>query len=188
MRFRNPGLGKAKPYHISWNLERYFRTMDEGIPWYECPGNSSMLCNTEVDLDNCFLFYFIICGVLGNIICATGLLGNLLSLIILNKVGKKSVSFFLLKSLAIVDSIYLTAYVFNWNVKSVFNFFGREDLTYSVYQYFWKDVVYPVYCACTTASSWNVCLLTFHRLYCLVVFESVIFFKKNNEINAGPLP
>ena len=144
--------------------------MDEGIPWYECSGNSSMLCNSNVDLDNCFLFYFIICGVLGNTICATGLLGNLLSLIILNKVGKKSVSFFLLKSLAIVDSFYLIAYVFDWNVKSVFNFFGREDLTYSVYQYFWKYVVYPVYCACITASSWNVCLLTFHRLYYLLLF------------------
>ena len=141
----------------------YHKTMDEGIPWYERPGNVSMLCNSKVDLDYCFLFYFIICGVLGNIICATGLLGNILSLIILNKVGKKSVSFFLLKSLAIVDSIYLIAYGLNWNVKSILNFFGREDLTYSVYQYFWKYVVYPMYCAFTSASSWNVCLLTFHR-------------------------
>ena len=58
--------------------------------------NDSALCGET--RDECFLFYFIVCGVVGGAICAAGLLGNALSLLILHRVGKKnSVSVFLLK-------------------------------------------------------------------------------------------
>ena len=125
-------------------------------------GNDTDVCGAE--FDECFLFYFLICGVIGSIICIVGLFGNAVSLIVLQKVGKKNaVSVFLLKSLALTDSTFLIAYGFNWNVDALFNFSGREDITYSTYQYFWTYVVFPVYCAAITMSSWNVCLLTIHR-------------------------
>ena len=121
-------------------------------------------CVYESEFRQCFLFYFLICGVIGSVICIVGLFGNALSLIVLQKVGKKkAVSVFLLKSLALADSTFLIAYMFNWNVKSLFNFFGREDITYSTYQFFYTYVAFPVYSAAITISSWNVCLLTIHR-------------------------
>ena len=125
-------------------------------------GNGTDVCGA--DFDPCFLFYFLICGVIGSIICIVGLFENALSLIVLQKVGKKNaVSMFLLTSLALTDSTFLIAYGFNWNVEALFNFFGRQDIAYSTIQYFSIYVAFPVYCAAITMSSWNVCLLTIHR-------------------------
>ena len=126
--------------------------------------NASDYCTKTPDQEECIIFYFIMCGIIGQTICFVRICGNIISLIVLCKIGKRSVSFFLLKSLAIVDCIYLISYGYNWSFEAVFNFFGYERISYRRFQYFWMYIVYPVYCSFLTASSWIVCLLTIHRL------------------------
>ena len=61
---------------------------------------------------------------------------------------------FLLKTLAIVDSIFLLSYILNWSVTSVIDFTRNERIIFGNYKYFWMYVVVPLYGTVATASYW----------------------------------
>ena len=102
--------------------------------------NVTDLCNKTFDVTPCRLFNIILCGIIGLAICLIGLCGNCISLLILQKLGKQSVSMFLLKSLSVVDSGYLLGYTFHYTLVSLLDFHGDPRLTFSGYNYFWLRV------------------------------------------------
>ena len=86
--------------------------------------NVTDLCNKTFDVTPCRLFNIILCGIIGLAICLIGLCGNCISLLILQKLGKQSVSMFLLKCLSVVDSAYLLGYTFHYAPVSLLDFRG----------------------------------------------------------------
>ncbi len=104
-------------------------------------------------------------GILGSSIVLVGLLGNCVSLYLIGRIGKLSITFFLLKCLAIADLTLLLTFAFN----HLFQYFvDKFGLNLQVrYTYFYENafhyVIYPVYCASFTATAWFTCLLTLHR-------------------------
>ena len=125
--------------------------------------NVTGLCNRTFSASPCRLFNFILCGIIGLAICLIGLCGKCISLLILQKLGKQSVSMFLLKSLSVVDSAYLLGYTFHYSLVSVLDFSGDPMLTFSGYNYFWLRAAFPCYCTFGTVSSWLTCLLAIDR-------------------------
>ena len=131
--------------------------------------NVTDLCNKTFDASPCRLFNFILCGIIGLAICVIGICGNCISLLILQKLGKQSVSMFLLKSLSVVDSAYLLGYTFHYTLVSLLDFPGDPKLTFSGYNYFWLRVAFPWYCTFGTVSSWLTCLLAIQRYVYLLI-------------------
>ena len=76
-------------------------------------------CDAYETYNTCSLFYFISQGIIGLIIFIIGIMGNIFSLLIINKVEQKSVSTFLLKSLAFVDSLLLVIFSFQFSMTSI---------------------------------------------------------------------
>ena len=121
------------------------------------------ICKQSDFLNSCTMFYFIVCGIVGSAICIVGISGNLISHKILHKVGRKSVSIFLLKCLSVVDSLYLLAYIFNWSIYSYLLATRDTRLIFSSYEYFHFYVGFPMYTTFLTVSSWMTCFLTIER-------------------------
>ena len=113
----------------------------------------------------CDTFYLIVIGILGSSIVLAGLLGNALSLYLISKIGKLSTTFFLLKCLAITDTLVLLTFAFNY----VFQYFmDRMELRLEVsnayfYQHVFHYLVFPLYCVTFTLTAWLTCLLTINR-------------------------
>ena len=101
--------------------------------------------------------------IIGFMICIVGISGNLISHKILHKVGRKSVSIFLLKCLSVADSLYLLGYVFNWSIYSYLLATRDNRLIFSSYEYFHLYVGFPLYTTFLTVSSWMTCFLTIER-------------------------
>ena len=76
--------------------------------------NDNIYCDKHESTEDCYLFYFVLHGIIGTFMCTVGITGNILSFIIIRKINnnKMSVTKFLLKSLAIVDSTILVIFVF----------------------------------------------------------------------------
>ena len=108
------------------------------------------------------IFYFTVEGVIGLMICAVGLSGNFLSLLIIHTIGKSSVTFFLFRSLAIVDTFYLTTYGLTIVASALMLYFDEVKAYFSVYQYV-VFVVFPFSSMALTVTSWVTALLTIHR-------------------------
>ena len=144
------------------------------LPGHFISTNPSCASLKRHSLDDCFLFYFILCGIIGTTICLVGISCNIISLLLINKLEKQSVTLFLLKSLAITDSIYLLFYLANWSFTAWLNYFGFIGVLYGYTIYVLIYVTYPVYNAFLTISSWTTCLLTVHRS---VYFLADFFFK-----------
>ena len=125
--------------------------------------NVTDLCNETFSASPCRLFSFILCGIMGLTISLIGLCGNCISLLILQRLGKYSVSMFLLRTLSVADSAYLLGYAFNYALPSIMDLPGDPRLTFSGYNYFWLRVAFPWYCTFGTVSSWLTCLLAIHR-------------------------
>ena len=100
---------------------------------YFFPGNTTCESLKRHNLDDCFLFYFILCGIIGTTICLVGIMCNIVSLLLICKLEKQSITLFLLKSLAIADSIYLLVYLANWSFTSWLNYFGFVGLSLRIY-------------------------------------------------------
>ena len=112
--------------------------------------------------ESCDTFYFTVEGVIGLMICAVGLSDNFLSLLIIHTIGKSSVTFFLFRSLAIVDTFYLTTYGLTIVTSALMLYFDEVKAYFSVYQYV-VFVVFPFSSMALTVTSWVTALLTIHR-------------------------
>ena len=111
---------------------------------------------------SCDIFYFTVEGVIGLMICAVGLSGNFLSLLIVHTIGKSSVTFFLFRSLALVDTFYLTTYGLTIVTSALMLYFDEVKAYFSMYQYV-VFVVFPFSSMALTVTSWVTTLLTIHR-------------------------
>lgn len=126
--------------------------------------NATDICSSQLDSEEPdSLFYFILCGVIGLSIAIVGIVLNVLSLCILRKLRRDSVSVLLLQTLAFTDCIYLLGYIFNWSLTSMFDHSDNYKLSFGPYHYFFKYVGSPMHSMFLTASAWCTCLLTTHR-------------------------
>ena len=120
-------------------------------------------CDLYETYNACSLFDFISRGIIGLIIFIIGITGNIFSLLIITKVERKSVSIFLLKSLAVVDSLVLVIFSFQFSMMSIIDYARDVNITTSKYLYFWLYVGFPVFLVCLSCSGWITCLLAVHR-------------------------
>ena len=122
-------------------------------------------CDTFETYGACSLFYFISRGIIGMVIfkIIIGIAGNNFSLLIITKMERKSVSIFLLKSLAIVDSLILVIFSFQFSMTSILDHVRDVNITTSKYIYFRLYVGFPALLVCICCSAWITCLLAVHR-------------------------
>ena len=128
-------------------------------------------CDAYETYNSCSLFYFISRGIIGLIIFIIGITGNIFSLLIINKVEQKSVSTFLLKSLAVVDSLLLVIFSFQFSMTSILDHVRDVNISTSKYLYFRLYVGFPGFLVCLCCSGWITCLLAVHR-YTVLTFAS----------------
>ena len=127
-------------------------------------------CDEYEIRESCTLFYLIFWGIIGMIIFIVGITGNIFSLLIVNRIGQKSVTLFLLKSLAIVETLLLLIFVFQFSITSFLDHFHYSNVTSSVYLYIRVYFGFPFFLACLSTSAWITCLLAFHRYVFSVCF------------------
>ena len=112
--------------------------------------------------DPCAVFFFTINGVFGLAVLLIGLTGNSLSLLILRRIDRKSVTFFLLRALAIVDITYLFTYGMLIVIPEYLLYTEMEKAYYSEFQYV-LYILFPWSSAAQTCTIWLTSLLTLHR-------------------------
>ena len=129
------------------------------------PTNDEIHCDELRSAQACYLFFFVVQGVIGTFISTIGIAGTILSLTIIHKMNKnkKSATIFLLKSLAIVDSCTLLLYLAEVALPSIFNYLEYYDITNSGYLYFRWYVTFPFMRLTHTVSAWITCLMTVNR-------------------------
>ena len=120
-------------------------------------------CDAYETYHACSFFYFISRGIIGLIIFIIGITGNTFSLLIITKVERKSVSIFLLKSLAVADTFLLVIFVFQFSIMSILDYVREVNITTSKYLYFRLYVGFPAFLICLSCSAWITCLLAAHR-------------------------
>ena len=140
-------------------MEFYFISISN----YHKPTDDEIYCDEWKSKQTCFLFFFVVEGVIGTFICAMGISGNILSLFIIHKINNKSATMFLLKSLAIADSCILLLFLGEVALPSTLNYFGNYEITNSPYLYFRWYVSFPFMRSSYTVSAWITCLLTLNR-------------------------
>ena len=121
-------------------------------------------CDDWKSAQACFLFLFVLQGIIGIFIWTVGISGNILSLVIIHKINnKKSATMFLLKSLAIADSCVLLLFLVEVAVPSILNYFRKYEISNSHYLYFRWYVTFQLIRSFFTVSAWITCLLTLNR-------------------------
>ena len=110
----------------------------------------------------CGLYFFLMTGVLCGIVCILGILGNALSLAVLARLGKDSVTFMLLSVLAATDIVFLSGYLLFSSIPDIIYFFHRGDTTITIVTII-RYGVYPVVSMAHTASVWITTLVTTYR-------------------------
>ena len=117
---------------------------------------------TEEEVNTCDLFYFMVNGIFGILICAVGLTGNILSFWIIKQMNKKSVTFLLLRSLAIADALYLLFCLAFIVVPEMIFYSQALGYFYTEFQYVYL-IMFPFISMALTVTTWVTCLLTLHR-------------------------
>ena len=118
---------------------------------------------SEEEVHTCELFHFVINGIFGIIICSVALIGNILSFWIIKQMNKKSVTFFLLRCLAISDALYLFFCVVLIVVPEIIFYSQAFRYLYSEFQYAYM-IMFPFSSMALTVTTCMTCLLTIHRL------------------------
>ncbi len=120
--------------------------------------------SNTTEVSKCHVFYTVVIGIFGSAICSIGICGNIISLLIVRKFGNLSATFFLLRSLAITDTIILIGYVLNLLLMEYLDYMDLIlEVYYSEYQYVFMYVIFPIYSMSVTLAAWITCLLTIHR-------------------------
>ena len=109
----------------------------------------------------CEVFYFVVSGLVGIITILFGLVGNTLAFIILHNTDKSSVTFFILKVLAVVDTVFLVTYGLVRVTGHILDSLSIPG-TYGAFQYV-VYLVFPFMSMSLTLTLWITCLLTVHR-------------------------
>ena len=117
---------------------------------------------SEEKVETCELFYFMINGIFGISICSVGLIGNILSFWIIKQMNKTSVTFFLLRWMAISDALYLLFCVVLIVVPEIIFYSQALRYFYCKFQYAYM-IMFPFSSMALTVTIWMTCLLTIHR-------------------------
>lgn len=123
--------------------------------------NSTLLDEDGYPSNPCEAYYFALRGVVCAIFCVVGIAGNGLSLAVLKHIGRSSITFFLLKMVAVVDTIYLTT--------SLISIVTPEIMQYAKIQAFSSGITYiiwyvvPIASMALTCTIWITTLVTYHR-------------------------
>ncbi len=110
----------------------------------------------------CEIFYFVVSGLCGILTILVGLIGNTLAFVVLHRMNRRCVIFFILKTLVVVDTLFLVTYgvvrVSAHLLDSLSSpaIFGR--LQVAIY------ALFPVLSMTLTLTLWLTCLLVVHRL------------------------
>ncbi len=124
--------------------------------------NNTQKDGDPLEDDPCAMFFFTINGVFGLAVLLVGLTGNTLSLLVLHRIDRKSVTFFLLRALAIADIIYLLTYGMLIVIPEYLLYTDQEKAYYSEFQYL-LYILFPWSSAAQTCTIWLTSLLTLHR-------------------------
>ena len=150
---------------IGYNLNRYSIIIILSQLFKSSSNKTDMSTNitiSEYTDESCDFFYFIVQGIIGFVVCSVGLVGNFLSLLTIHTIGKSSVTLFLFRSLAIIDTLYLATYGLVIVASAIMLYFGQVEEYYSNYQNFvyW---IFPFSAMTFTVTAWVTALLTIHR-------------------------
>ena len=125
--------------------------------------NDTNSSNVEDEsVESCDLFYFTVNGVFGLITCTVGLIGNILSFWIIRQMDRKSVTFFLLRCLAVVDALYLLFCVVVIVVPEIIFYSQALRYFHSEFQYVYF-IMFPFSSTALSITIWLTCFLTMHR-------------------------
>ena len=83
----------------------------------------------------CGVFFFVVYGPLLCSVCVVGIIGNSLSFFVLHKYSRDTVATFLLKALAVSDSVFLATALFVHAYPAMFMYFGLVEQLRPVYPY-----------------------------------------------------
>lgn len=113
------------------------------------------------EFTSCEIFYFVVSGLIGIITILIGLIGNSLAFIVLHRIARTSVIFFILKVLAVVDTMFLITYGMVRVTAHIMDSFSLPEIL-GTFQYV-VYCVFPVLSMSLTLTLWLTCLLTIHR-------------------------
>ena len=100
----------------------------------------------------CQYFTFVICGLVAGTICILGLLGNLVSVIVLSRDSKAPVASFQLMALAVADNLFLALWFVHYSLRFVLDFAGPPVPTSLIY------VRVHTFAVLYTAQTWTIWL------------------------------
>ena len=110
----------------------------------------------------CSIFLFILYGPLFGSVCALGILGNVLSFILLHKYSPNSVASYLLKSLAVADNMFLIAASSVQIYPAMLMSVGQEHNLLPIYPYI-QTYAWPLVHMAQMTSVWMTVLVAGNR-------------------------
>jgi len=130
---------------------------------YNTTNSTGDVVNNRDDVEHCMWFHFVVNTLLIGPLCLFGLLGNTLSLFVLERDRRNRVAVFLLQSLATADNLVLcAAFVELSVVYGLFPVIGRLDMQLASAPYLIK-YVNPVGCMVQSCAIWITVLLAVNR-------------------------
>ena len=110
----------------------------------------------------CSLYLFLVMGVLCGIVCILGIFGNALSLAVLVRLGRDSVTFLLLSVLAATDIVFLSGYLLFGSIPGIIYFFNHSHST-ELYVIITHYGLFPLVAMAHSISVWITTLVTTYR-------------------------
>ena len=120
-------------------------------------------CENYVSPPKCTLFYFTSMGVAGALICVVGICCNIFSFLVMKSMNQNPQTAFLLKCLAVFDSMYLFSYLINRSFSIFCEYFDFRMIFYTRYLYFHVCVASVLYRMSGGISYWITCIITTNR-------------------------
>jgi hypothetical protein len=96
------------------------------------------------------------------LVCGFGLIGNSLSFAVLHKYSRDTVSTYLLKTLAVMDNVFLATAAFVQMYPAMTIYLGRVDQLTPIYKYF-QTLAWPLAHIVQLGSVWMMVLVAANR-------------------------
>lgn len=112
---------------------------------------------------SCELFKFVVCSVFMGLTCVLGTTGNIASFIIFSRQRFVTSSIFLLKCLAVFDSLFLILGLFIYPLPGIPSFTGSWMIFQTLFDTVVKLYVWPLATTMHTCIVWATVLITVNR-------------------------
>lgn len=126
--------------------------------WVTTTQNSSS-STTAPDIV-CNHFTFLLYGVVAGVVCLLGLVGNLISIIVLSRDSKTPIASFQLSALAIADNLFLALWFVHYSLRYALRFLGSPDPAALTYV---RVHTFPVLYTAQTWTIWLTVVIAFTR-------------------------